>query len=148
MKPWDKQLDESDAAYSRFLTYRNLGPARSIDAAYFEAAKGDKKQQEVEVSGRASGQWMRDSVTYRWVERSQAWDIENLVVHGERIITAYLASLDNITRKTLAYLTDESNQPDNWESAVKTLELISKVVSGESAAELYRARSERENRVG
>jgi hypothetical protein len=140
MKLWDKQPDESDAAYSRFLTYRNLGPARSIESAFaIQTESKEIKRDQV------SSQWRRDSVSYQWVERSQAWDIENLVVHGERIITAYLASLDNITRKTLAYLTDESNQPDNWESAVKTLELISKVVSGESAAELYRARSERRN---
>src|SRR5262249_28786381 len=34
LKPWDQQPDEPDAAYSRFLMYRNLGPARTLDAAF------------------------------------------------------------------------------------------------------------------
>ena len=31
---WDRQKDETAIAYSHFLFYRNIGPTRSIDAAY------------------------------------------------------------------------------------------------------------------
>lgn len=33
-KAWEQLPDEPDSAYARFLMYRNLGPARSIDAAF------------------------------------------------------------------------------------------------------------------
>lgn len=133
-KPWEQLENESDAAYVRFLAYRNLGPARSIERAAQSVEKRSKSQS-------VSGQWYADSTTFDWVARAQAWDIENLITQGERIITKYISTLDALTDKTLAYLADATNQPDSWESAVKALELISKIVSGDSASELYRHRA-------
>jgi hypothetical protein len=137
-KPWEQIEGETDAAYVRFLAYRNLGPNRSMLRAYYShesIAEGSRKKPSV------PGNWQDDSTTYDWVARSQAWDIENLITQGERIITKYISTLDALTDKTLTYLTDATNQPDSWESAVKALELISKIVSGDSANELYRHRA-------
>lgn len=123
--------------------YRNLGLSRSLSAAATfirsdvpesEAVKSRKKPQ-------IPGNIQDESAKYQWVERARAWDIETLQLYGDRIIIAYLAGLDALARKALDYLADESNKLDNWESAVRYLELIGKIVNGETANNLYRARA-------
>ena len=37
--PWERRPDESAAAYAAFLTYRDLGPERSLVAAARQAGK-------------------------------------------------------------------------------------------------------------
>ena len=45
--PWDQQPDEPASAYTRFLVFLHLGPARSLDAAYRlvrGVTEGDKRR--------------------------------------------------------------------------------------------------------
>jgi hypothetical protein len=60
--------DESAAAYARFLAYRNLGPARTLDAAYraFRGVPEGSKR------CRRPGQWQRESVQFNWAARALA----------------------------------------------------------------------------
>ncbi len=66
---WDKQPEESPKAYRAFLIYRNLGPKRSIDAAYRLSLK--EHQESIKRAPRRWGEW---STQYQWVVRAQAWD--------------------------------------------------------------------------
>ena len=58
--PWEKLPAETSRAYAAFRQYRDLGPARTVDAMS-------------NVSRITAQRWSR---THRWVERAQAWDAE------------------------------------------------------------------------
>ncbi len=65
---WTRRPGETSAAYAAFCTYRDLGPGRSLDAAYARAQglqKGDK---------RASGHFQRWHRDYAWRSRAEAFD--------------------------------------------------------------------------
>lgn len=70
MEQWDKRRSESNKAYMAFLTYRNLGPLRTIKNAT-AAFYGDY------TKSRHSrlGDWSRYN---DWVERASAWDRHHL----------------------------------------------------------------------
>jgi hypothetical protein len=59
-RPWERLPAESAKAFAAFCAYRDLGPERSLNAAYGE--------------GRAPGHWSQWSSEYRWVERATAYD--------------------------------------------------------------------------
>lgn len=66
------QQGESRAAYHAFLHYRDLGPSRSIVAAYNDH-RTRCRGREGSVK-RASGRWTAWSMDWRWTERAEAWD--------------------------------------------------------------------------
>lgn len=62
-KPWERLEGESVKAYEAFTTYLNLGAARSQKAVSEELSK----------SRQLIGRW---SATYKWVERTAAYDAD------------------------------------------------------------------------
>ena len=65
---WTRRPGETSTAYAAFCIYRDLGPGRSLDAAYAQAQglqKGDK---------RASGHFQRWHRDYAWHSRAEAFD--------------------------------------------------------------------------
>ena len=69
--PWDRQDGETDSAWTAFSCYRDLGAARSLDAAAdaYYAAKG-KLRKSSAVPGHIA-KWCRSN---DWVERCREWD--------------------------------------------------------------------------
>ena len=68
MAPWDHRPDETPRAYAAFAVYRDLGPGRSLNAAY-------RSQGHARRSRSATWQgWFR---TYEWAARAEAFDYEN-----------------------------------------------------------------------
>lgn len=71
-KPWDRYARETDAAYTAFVIFRDLGPTRSIVEAYRRRKTG---QVECRVHAKqAGGGWNRWAGEFRWMERALAWD--------------------------------------------------------------------------
>lgn len=68
--PWERRNGESARAYVAFCAYRDLGPSRSLSAAYGQH-KGIEK-----AAVTVPGAWTRWSVKFRWVERAEAWDAD------------------------------------------------------------------------
>ena len=66
---WDRQPTEGPRAYKAFLTYRNLGPKRSIDAACRLSLEPQGKYGKNTVRG-----WEKWSSLHQWVARAEAWD--------------------------------------------------------------------------
>jgi hypothetical protein len=110
---WDQQEGEPDAAYVRFLIFRNLGPARALVAAY-QTFLTDLDEASEGVEKRAPGQWHADCRTYDWVSRSRAWDIAMLSEHGKESIVAFN---DAIRRGVLKLCSGISsmNGPESWD---------------------------------
>src|SRR5687768_17558601 len=100
--PWDQLPGEPDVAYARFLLYRNLGPARSLEKAYgaFLSTIEDESAQN-RVKPRASGTWCEDSAQYKWVARAVAWDVDSFKVLGTQFVVRYVEVLNKLTERLL-----------------------------------------------
>ena len=70
-EPWTRQQDETPRQYECFCIYRDLGPGRSLDAAYRKelATKAQQKR-----NTRATGTWTRWYTSNQWKSRAEAWD--------------------------------------------------------------------------
>ena len=66
-RPWERQPDEPEQAYSMFLAYRDMGPSRTIR----------KVAHDLGIAPAASGQLC---TRHNWAERCRAWD-----AHVQRI---------------------------------------------------------------
>jgi hypothetical protein len=136
-KPWELQEGEPKDAYSHFLAYRNLGPGRSIDAAYFmakESGRGRKKRPT--RAKRAPSNWGLESVAWNWVERAIAWDIENLETQGRAVVTMYFAALQKAALKILTALDAPNIRPKSWQGVLDGLHELSNVIPPETVAAL------------
>lgn len=122
MNAWDKRESESDEAYVRFLVYRNLGPARSIDKAYAATNRSKAK--------RASGQWNEDSITHEWTKRAVAWDIAQLSQLPAETTTIILEAIKEFARKTLHAASGDEYKPKGREVRENIL-VIAALVSPE-----------------
>lgn len=135
---WDKRDDESDAAYARFLVYRNLGPARSLDAAYAlakpKATKGNKRQRYGGTS--ISGQWTRDSVQFEWKTRADVWDVEMLTEVGKHAVVNFIHTLEAVSVKTLQELANAKRRPANWHEIMEAVNLLGSFIPAETVAAL------------
>ena len=84
---WERQSWETEAQYTAFLAYRDLGSNRSVDAAFEvydknkkskkgvkKAQKGVKKAQKKKQAGGGFRQWAKGN---EWIERVAAFDTYN-----------------------------------------------------------------------
>lgn len=84
---WEQQPGETPAAWRAFCVYRDLGPGRSIDAAW-------KKHTGQQASlKRAARRWFTWSVAYGWEARTREYD-----AHIERE-TRQRAEVETIKRR-------------------------------------------------
>ena len=136
-KPWDQQPDESNAAYARFLAYRNLGPTRSIEKAYQETIRNGTKQT------KSNHQWKADSTRHNWRDRATAWDVDRLLSQGERTATLYMAAVEKYVERLYTSLAEQEIAPDDFDSLTKSIELLHKLLPGETIAAIIAANDER-----
>ncbi len=66
---WERRPEESGRAYSAFVLYRDLGPTRSLAAAYAASRHPGGG-----VAKKAASHWEEWSSAYDWVERAEAYD--------------------------------------------------------------------------
>jgi hypothetical protein len=131
---WDRLSGESEAQYARFLTYRNLGPARSLDAAYRLACRSpDTLADEPADRSSAPGNWRKDCVQFEWVRRATAWDIANLEDAGRRVVAAYIALLESAFQRALEGLASPDCRPRTWAEIVEALGVFGELVPVELA---------------
>jgi hypothetical protein len=139
-KPWEQLDNESNAAYVRFLSYRNLGPTRTIDKAYQAATRENKRK-----SDTATSQWYNDSMSHQWNDRATAWDVDNLLGQGERAATLYMGIVERYVERLYTYLDQQSVKPDGFDSVTKSIELLHKLLPGETIAAIIAANEQRRN---
>jgi hypothetical protein len=134
-KPWEQLDTESNAAYARFLAYRNLGPTRSLDRAY-QVTKGKEALQ-------APGSWAKESERFSWVDRATAWDIDNLLGQGERAATLYMGIVERYVERLYTFLEQPGVQPNDFDSVTKSIELLHKLLPGETIGAIIAANEQR-----
>lgn len=118
--PWDQRPDESPEAYARFLSYRNLGPGRSLPLAEWThggARKSKKKH--------ASGNWCEDAVKHEWASRAGAWDVHTIREQGAELSRLWLGILVSAARKSAEALADPAVKPRDFAQAVSVIDRLS-----------------------
>lgn len=68
MNEWDRRTGEPVRWYSRFESFRLIGPGRSVDAAYRLETGRDTSQ-------RAGAVWWKNYRAWEWQSRAEAWDM-------------------------------------------------------------------------
>jgi hypothetical protein len=131
-KLWEQQPDESQEAYARFLIYRNLGVARSLNKAYQIVPGRTGKE-------KANGQWHEDCVKYNWVARASAWDISILTEVGQSVVAKYINALDLAFLKIIESLNSEKMKPRTWGSVIESINILGEFIPQETVAEIRRA---------
>src|SRR4051812_48001738 len=97
-QPWDQHPEESNAAYSAFLAYRDMGRNRTVVDAYRQTkCKPDASQ--------AGGEWNAWSRDQRWQERARAWDD-----HMDDVRQAELEAAERDRARVWAGRRDEHNE--------------------------------------
>lgn len=72
---WERQADEPPEWFARFRIYRDLGPDRSMEAAWRlwnEARPATERSN----AKRAPSGWVGRSKRHDWRERAAAWDVD------------------------------------------------------------------------
>jgi hypothetical protein len=115
--PWDRLPDESAAAYARFLVYRNLGPERTIAAAW-GATKGNKRQ--------PSGAFCAEAVANEWADRAASWDVHQLLELGNRAARTYFATIERALQKIHDAL--DHIGPESWDQVLDGIDRLSKYI--------------------
>ena len=93
-RPWVRQRNEPALWYMRFQRYLDMGPKRSLRAVVVaepdtqKATKGSPKQ--VETKKKLSdvsvpGAWKRASKVWHWVERAEAYDLDQVARQASQI---------------------------------------------------------------
>jgi hypothetical protein len=129
-KAWDQLPGESNSAYARFLIYRNLGPARTLDAAYQSTVEKSKKKQSI------SGQWTKDSTVFDWIRRADAWDIDILRTNGRKVVLLFIRGLERVVTKSVATLEKDGIEPETWSAAVNALHTVGQYIPAEASREV------------
>lgn len=70
-QPWERLPGENALWYHRFLTFRDLGPARKIHRAYLVECERDNNGKEPPNINKI---WYQRAGQFHWVERANAWD--------------------------------------------------------------------------
>jgi hypothetical protein len=131
-QPWERRRGETETAYARFLLFRNLGPARTLDAAYraylatpeiddgppdIEVGKGDKRR-------RAPGSWQKEAAEQSWADRAAAWDVATLSDLGRATVVSFCSVLERICTRSLSAVVDNEIAPKSWHEILESLQII------------------------
>ncbi len=126
MAVWEQRKDEDNVSFGRFLTYRNLGPLRSLKKAYLAYRNRFANANPGIEPNQPSGQWRMDSMKHGWVKRAQAWDKHNLPRYGTRAAILYFRSLDKMAAKVYAKVPTAELGGDEMPDIIAALNMLGK----------------------
>lgn len=129
--PWDRLKGEPTATYARFLSYRNLGPLRTLAGAY-RAHGGAPKGTERSEAAEAPGSWRRECLKYGWAERAAAWDVANLRRDGREAAVAFVSAIRRLGLKALEAMARDDVAPQSWADVLETMDRLNALISPEA----------------
>lgn len=116
---WDRRDGEPAEAYARFLTYRNLGPGRTLALAAQLHTGGSKRKKTL------AGHWCGESSKHDWIERATAWDIDRLTKQGDELCRYWIGILVSVARKAAERLADPRCKPTTFAQCINVIEKLS-----------------------
>lgn len=137
--PWDQLPDEPDETYARFLMYRNLGPGRTLLAAYCvhiasfrNASTVGKRQKPQEVPGH----WGNDSARWKWGDRATAWDIHTLHTHGEQLSVLWVGLIRLAAEKCAQKMAQPNCKPRDFMQCLAVVDKLAAFLSPDAIKSL------------
>lgn len=130
---YERLSNEPDSAYMHFLYYRNLGPARTLRRAYNAYLIGTGEAPEGTDKSKC-GSWGAESVAWNWVERARAFDISILANEGKETVLAFLDALCHAAKRAAEFI--RTGQPESWNDALATLNVVGKFIPPEAVEAL------------
>jgi hypothetical protein len=127
--PWDQLPDEPAKAYSRFLVFLGMGPARSVHAA-FRLVRPDTQGHKRS----APGAWHRAARRFDWERRAVAFDLHHLVAAGQQAVALFVATIAQASRKTLDALVESDVRPQTWADVLGSLQALAALIPAETIA--------------
>jgi hypothetical protein len=116
LNPWDRQPDEPPMWFDRFSTYLDIGPNRTVTAAY----NIDREKQGKLPEKQADQTWYMQSHIWQWNERAGAYDahwrateLAMMEARREEGIRRRLRMMDKLEEKVMVALA--MMQPEAWE---------------------------------
>jgi hypothetical protein len=77
-RPWEQLPNETEYAFASFLAYLNLGPNRTVRAAFHTLDESGSIGCQIKML-------YKHSTTFKWAYRAEAWDRKNLRIESKRI---------------------------------------------------------------
>jgi uncharacterized protein YbjT (DUF2867 family) len=134
-QPWEQCEGEPDAAYVRFLVFRNLGPTRTLTAAQATYRGATERN----GSQAPSGTWTNESAAWSWVQRADAWDVATLTEAGQKVVAQFLALLSSAMMKAVASLERPGIKPLTVKQALEVIGAVGNHVTPELVGAAQRA---------
>lgn len=116
---WDRLDNEPPEAYARFLTYRNLGPGRTLALAEQTHQSSKKRKKTI------GGHWCGESSKYQWSDRAIAWDIDRLTKQGDELARLWVGILVSAATKAAQKLADPRCKPTTFAQCLAVVEKLS-----------------------
>jgi len=124
---WEQRDGEPDAAYAHFLVYRDLGPARSLDAAYAawrRLGPAGPAAERRETPALSPANWHRESKQWSWGDRADAWDLSKVLASSKRGLARFTRLVENALGGALQDLADAGALDDPQAARDHALKVI------------------------
>ena len=133
MKAWERQDDESEDWFARFVIFLGLGYSRSLTRAY-KAAHPDS------TSDVVSSAWRQEYKDRKWRSRATLYDMSLFHEQARETVVMAGRGMRAFARKTLKALLAKgpAMQPNTWEEAQKAFETLLKVLPPDTVQYLIR----------
>lgn len=132
IQPWEQQPSEPVRLYRLFCLFRDLGPSRSVLAAYLRVRKSPR----TERTDCVPGAWRRWVVQWHWRERADAWDL--FIQHQKD--EAELRSIEELDAELSTWRIERARGLMQRERI--TRQRIDRLVGGASRARIWNGTSE------
>ncbi len=87
-KAYERQEDETNLWFDRFVKFCLYGSARSLDQCFRDVVGDDRAAQgraRPREDARAPGAWRKQVKNFDWWARSEAWDVEQRILAMNRV---------------------------------------------------------------
>lgn len=122
--PWEREADESETWYARFIKYYvSQGVSRSLTRAYIMYLAEEKPQllAETGIERRtASSEWSNQAKMFKWRQRAEAYDIATSVDMAKAVDAARQKLFESAERAATA-LAEALENPKSKVSAAKEI---------------------------
>lgn len=132
---WDRLAVEDDLDYSYFLVFRNLGPRRTLRAAYRHFAASFGNAQKTPLSGvNVPEKWKSLRRDNRWVERAAAWDVHCLKSVGCRVAVNQSQAILSLSREAVRAARKVHIDPEQTAELLDVMRTIQGYLTPETVA--------------
>jgi len=135
--PWNRRAGESFEDYSLFLFFRNVGPSRTLRAAYTGYLQEFGMEQRGPKVVRATRSWRDKCAEFEWVERAAAWDAHNLQTVGARIAALHGQAMLQLAERMCRAVHKAKPGDASWGDLLRGMQEVGSFLTPELVTGIY-----------